>query len=70
MHKENLMPVERNLTPIEIRNLTKTFGAVRALDGLDLLLERVSFLLERRCDVLHHRVGCFLVDGDPVQPLL
>jgi hypothetical protein len=24
------------ITPIEIRNLTKTFGAVRALDGLEL----------------------------------
>ena len=29
------MPVE-NSTPIEIRNLTKNFGTVRALDGLDL----------------------------------
>ena len=36
MHKENLMPVDSNHMPIEIRNLTKTFGAVRALDGLDL----------------------------------
>ena len=32
------MPVENsaNFAPIEIRNLTKNFGAVRALDGLDL----------------------------------
>ena len=29
------MSVE-NVAPIEIRNLTKNFGAVRALDGLDL----------------------------------
>jgi ABC-2 type transport system ATP-binding protein len=29
------MPVD-NVAPIEIRNLTKNFGAVRALDGLDL----------------------------------
>src|ERR1700756_2584881 len=29
------MPNE-NLAPIEIRGLTKNFGAVRALDGLDL----------------------------------
>ena len=29
------MPVD-NSAPIEIRNLTKNFGAVRALDGLDL----------------------------------
>src|SRR5260370_504342 len=36
MHKENLMPVDSNHMPIEIRNLTKTFGAVRALDGLEL----------------------------------
>ena len=30
------MPVKSNHTPIEIRNLTKTFGAVRALAGLEL----------------------------------
>ena len=30
------MPVDSTHTPIEIRNLTKTFGAVRALDGLEL----------------------------------
>ena len=30
------MPVDSNHMPIEIRNLTKTFGAVRALDGLEL----------------------------------
>ena len=30
------MPVDSNRMPIEIRNLTKTFGAVRALDGLEL----------------------------------
>src|ERR1700723_4409244 len=32
------MPVDSNHMPIEIRNLTKTFGAVRALDGLDLTM--------------------------------
>jgi len=30
------MAVDSNHMPIEIRNLTKTFGAVRALDGLEL----------------------------------
>ena len=30
------MPVDSKRLPIEIRNLTKTFGAVRALDGLEL----------------------------------
>src|SRR6201992_319138 len=30
------MPVDSTHTPIEIRNLTKTFGTVRALDGLEL----------------------------------
>src|ERR1700742_4993612 len=30
------MPVKSNHTPIEIQDLTKTFGAVRALDGLKL----------------------------------
>jgi ABC-2 type transport system ATP-binding protein len=35
MIKENPMPVD-NSAPIEIRNLTKNFGAVRALDGLNL----------------------------------
>src|SRR6201997_4648756 len=35
MIKENPMPVD-NCAPIEIRNLTKNFGAVRALDGLNL----------------------------------
>src|SRR6202789_4628422 len=30
------MPVDSNHMPVEIRNLTKTFGTVRALDGLDL----------------------------------
>src|ERR1700743_1610302 len=34
--KENPMPVDSKRLPIEIRNLTKTFGAVRALDGLEL----------------------------------
>src|ERR1700743_508515 len=34
--KENPMPVDSKRMPIEIRNLTKTFGAVRALDGLEL----------------------------------
>ena len=29
------MPVD-NVAPIEIRDLTKNFGTVRALDGLDL----------------------------------
>jgi ABC-2 type transport system ATP-binding protein len=29
------MPVD-DVAPIEIRNLTKNFGTVRALDGLDL----------------------------------
>ena len=33
--KENPMPAD-NYPPIEIRDLTKNFGAVRALDGLDL----------------------------------
>src|SRR5271154_2984335 len=36
MHKENLMPVDSNHMPIEIHDLTKRFGAVRALDGLEL----------------------------------
>jgi ABC-2 type transport system ATP-binding protein len=41
MIKENHMPAENTVNsaksaPIEIRNLTKNFGAVRALDGLDL----------------------------------
>src|ERR1700743_2342748 len=35
MIKENPMPID-NSAPIEISNLTKNFGAVRALDGLDL----------------------------------
>src|ERR1700752_311338 len=35
MIKENPMSVD-NSPPIEIRNLTKNFGAVRALDGLNL----------------------------------
>src|ERR1700744_3140314 len=35
MIKENPMPID-NSAPIEIRNLTKNFGAVRALDGLNL----------------------------------
>jgi ABC-2 type transport system ATP-binding protein len=35
MIKESPMPVD-NFAPIEIRGLTKNFGAVRALDGLDL----------------------------------
>src|ERR1700739_1916400 len=35
MIKENPMSVD-NSAPIEIRNLTKNFGAVRALDGLNL----------------------------------
>src|ERR1700758_2799197 len=35
MIKENPMRVD-NSAPIEIRNLTKNFGAVRALDGLNL----------------------------------
>src|ERR1700753_847647 len=35
MIKENPMPID-NSAPIEIRNLTKIFGAVRALDGLNL----------------------------------
>jgi ABC-2 type transport system ATP-binding protein len=35
MIKEILMPVD-NSAPIEIQNLTKRFGAVQALDGLDL----------------------------------
>ena len=30
------MPVDSNQAPIEIRDLTKNFGAVRALDGLEL----------------------------------
>ena len=30
------MPADQSRAPIEIRNLTKNFGAVRALDGLDL----------------------------------
>jgi polyether ionophore transport system ATP-binding protein len=30
------MPADQSRVPIEIRNLTKNFGAVRALDGLDL----------------------------------
>ncbi|KAA8967685.1 ABC transporter ATP-binding protein [Mycobacterium sp.] len=30
------MPADQSDTPIEIRDLTKNFGAVRALDGLDL----------------------------------
>jgi ABC-2 type transport system ATP-binding protein len=30
------MPADKSPAPIEIRNLTKNFGAVRALDGLDL----------------------------------
>jgi ABC-2 type transport system ATP-binding protein len=30
------MPLDNRHAPIEIRNLTKNFGAVRALDGLDL----------------------------------
>jgi ABC-2 type transport system ATP-binding protein len=36
MIKEDHMPNENNSAPIEIRGLTKSFGAVRALDGLDL----------------------------------
>jgi ABC-2 type transport system ATP-binding protein len=41
MIKENHMPAENTVNsaksaPIEIRNLTKNFGAVRALDGLNL----------------------------------
>jgi ABC-2 type transport system ATP-binding protein len=38
MIKENPMPAENsaNVAPIEIRGLTKNFGSVRALDGLDL----------------------------------
>src|SRR6201990_2038424 len=35
MIKENPMPID-NSAPIGIRNLTKNFGAVRALDGLNL----------------------------------
>src|ERR1700743_601442 len=35
MIKENPMPVD-NFAPIEIQGLTKNFGSVRALDGLDL----------------------------------
>jgi ABC-2 type transport system ATP-binding protein len=30
------MPVDSHRAPIEIQNLTKNFGAVRALDGLEL----------------------------------
>lgn len=33
------MPADHNSAPIEIRNLTKNFGAVRALDGLDLTVD-------------------------------
>ncbi|HEV7582607.1 MAG TPA: ATP-binding cassette domain-containing protein, partial [Mycobacterium sp.] len=29
-----------NVAPIEIRNLTKNFGAARALDGLDLTVRQ------------------------------
>jgi ABC-2 type transport system ATP-binding protein len=39
MIKENPMPAD-NFAPIEIRNLTKNFGAVRALDGLELTVNR------------------------------
>src|SRR6201987_1776174 len=35
MIKENPMPVD-NSAPFDLRNLTKNFGAVRALDGLNL----------------------------------
>src|ERR1700724_4406587 len=39
MIKENPMSAD-NAAPIEIRNLTKNFGSVRALDGLDLTVQQ------------------------------
>jgi ABC-2 type transport system ATP-binding protein len=36
LKKEKPMPVDSHRAPIEIHNLTKNFGAVRALDGLEL----------------------------------
>src|SRR3954447_9013359 len=41
-----------------------------AFERLDLALHGLDFLLEAGRDVLHHRLGCLLVDGDPVQALL
>jgi ABC-2 type transport system ATP-binding protein len=34
------MPVDSNHTPIEVRDLTKNFGSVRALDGLELTVRQ------------------------------
>ena len=41
------MPAENsvNFAPIEIRGLTKNFGAVRALDGLDLTVREAARLI-------------------------
>jgi ABC-2 type transport system ATP-binding protein len=80
MIKENPMPAENsvNFAPIEIRGLTKNFGAVRALDGLDLTVREgevhgflgpngagKSTTIRMIMDIIRPDSGSITVNGQP-----